>query len=76
MGTGISGNDNCWVEVDDDKEFDIFSISVAVFACLNNGFVGSNPTRVMDVYMHLPCSCCHVHRLIPRPRSLTDCVQN
>jgi hypothetical protein len=45
-------------------------------------FVGSNPTRGMDICVRLFCLCCSVCRqrpcdgLIPRPRSPFDCVKD
>jgi hypothetical protein len=46
----------------------------AVFAHLNAGIVGWNPTRGMIVCMHLFCVCVVCDGLIPRPTSPTDCV--
>jgi hypothetical protein len=52
----------------------------AVFAGSNTGIVGSNLTRGMDVCPFILFLCCSVYRqrpcnrLIPRPRSPTDCA--
>jgi hypothetical protein len=57
------------------------SKSWTVFARLNAGIVGSNPSQGMDVCLRLFCVCVVLHRywpcvgLIPRPRSPTDCLR-
>jgi hypothetical protein len=48
-----------------------------VFARSNAGIVSSNPTQGMDVCVYSVCACTvcvGFDGLIPRPKSLTDCV--
>jgi hypothetical protein len=44
------------------------------FARSNTGIVGSNPTRQIDVRLRFSCVYVVLCRLIPHPRSRTDCL--